>query len=293
MITSMTGFGRGEASENGIQVIVEIKTLNSRYLDISTRMPNTINDKELDMKELIQKKIKRGKVNIHVYVDKAEIGETDITISPKLVKSYSRILEQIRTVANISEPVEMSDLIKFDDIFVKRPEDEKTIKKIWLLTCEATQQALNMVVRMREKEGNQLLNELKTQVNGISVQLNDIIRLSKKRAPDAMEKLRDRLSVLLKDDEVDPERLEQEVAILVDKMDIQEEVIRLQSHLKFFLEALGSSDSVGRRLNFLSQEINRELNTIGSKANDFEISHLVVYAKEKLEQIREQVQNIE
>ncbi len=293
MITSMTGFGRGEASENGIQIIVEIKTLNSRYLDISTRMPNTINDKELDMKELIQKKIKRGKVNIHVYVDKAEIGETDITISPKLVKSYSRMLEQIRTVANISEPVEMSDLIKFDDIFIKRPEDEKTIKKIWLLTCEATQQALNMVVRMREKEGNQLLNELKTQVNGISVQLNDIIRLSKKRAPDAMEKLRDRLSVLLKDDEVDPERLEQEVAILVDKMDIQEEVIRLQSHLKFFLEALGSSDSVGRRLNFLSQEINRELNTIGSKANDFEISHLVVYAKEKLEQIREQVQNIE
>lgn len=293
MITSMTGFGRGEASENGIQIIVEIKTLNSRYLDISTRMPNTINDKELDMKELIQKKIKRGKVNIHVYVDKAEIGEPDITISPKLVKSYSRILEQIRTVANISEPVEMSDLIKFDDIFIKRPEDEKTIKKIWLLTCEATQQALNMVVRMREKEGNQLLNELKTQVNGISVQLNDIIRLSKKRAPDAMEKLRDRLSVLLKDDEVDPERLEQEVAILVDKMDIQEEVIRLQSHLKFFLEALGSSESVGRRLNFLSQEINRELNTIGSKANDFEISHLVVYAKEKLEQIREQVQNIE
>lgn len=293
MITSMTGFGRGEASENGIQVIVEIKTLNSRYLDISTRMPNTINDKELDMKELIQKKIRRGKVNIHVYVDKAEIGEPDITISPKLVKSYSRLLEQIRTVANISKPVEMSDLIKFDDIFIKRPEDEKTIKKIWLLTSEATQQALNMVVRMREKEGNQLLNELKTQVNGISVQLNDIIRLSKKRAPDAMEKLRDRLSVLLKDDEVDSERLEQEVAILVDKMDIQEEVIRLQSHLKFFLEALGSSDSVGRRLNFLSQEINRELNTIGSKANDFEISHLVVYAKEKLEQIREQVQNIE
>lgn len=293
MITSMTGFGRGEASENGIQVIVEIKTLNSRYLDISTRLPNTINDKELDLKELIQKKIKRGKVNLNVYVDKAETGEPDITINPKLVKSYGKILEQIRTAANLSQPVEMSDLIKFEDIFIKRPEDEETIKKIWLLICEATQQALNMVVKMRQKEGDQLLNELKNQVGGISVQLNDIIKLSKKRAPDAMEKLRDRLSVLLKDDEVDPERLEQEVAILVDKMDIQEEVIRLQSHLKFFQEALNSNDSVGRRLNFLSQEINRELNTIGSKANDFEISHLVVYAKEKLEQIREQVQNIE
>jgi len=293
MITSMTGFGRGDSSENGIQVMVEIKTLNSRYLDISTRMPNTINDKELDLKELIQKKIKRGKVNIHVYVDKAETGEPDITINPKLVKSYGKILEKIRTVAGLSQPVEIRDLIKFDDIFTKRPEDEETIRKIWLLTCEATQQALKMVVKMRQKEGDQLLNELKTQVDGIAVQLDDIIRLSEKRAPDAMEKLRDRLSILLKADEVDPERLEQEVAILVDKMDIQEEVIRLQSHLKFFHEALASSDSVGRRLNFLSQEINRELNTIGSKANDFKISHLVVYAKEKLEQIREQVQNIE
>ena len=293
MVISMTGFGRGEASEDGIHVTVEIKTLNSRYLDVSTRLPNSINHKELDLKELIQSRVNRGKVNVNVYVDKARTGEPDITFSPQLVKSYGKMMEQLRQTAGISESVNLQDILHFEDIFVKRPEDEETIKKIWKLAQNASQNALGMMMRMREKEGDQLKNELNNLIKGIESQLDNVIKLSEKRAPEAMDRLKGRLSVLLKDDEVDPERLEQEIALLVDKMDIQEEVIRLKSHLKFFLEALNSEDTVGRRLNFLSQEINRELNTIGSKANDSEISHLVVYAKEKLEQIREQVQNIE
>ncbi len=293
MVISMTGFGRGEASDDGIHVTVEIKTLNSRYLDVSTRLPNSINHKELDLKELIQSRVNRGKVNVNVYVDKARTGEPDITFSPQLVKSYGKMMEQLRQTAGISESVNLQDILHFEDIFVKRPEDEETIKKIWKLAQNASQNALGMMMRMREKEGDQLKNELNNLIKGIESQLDNVIKLSEKRAPEAMDRLKSRLSVLLKDDEVDPERLEQEIALLVDKMDIQEEVIRLKSHLKFFLEALNSEDTVGRRLNFLSQEINRELNTIGSKANDSEISHLVVYAKEKLEQIREQVQNIE
>lgn len=293
MIISMTGFGRGEASENGIRVTVEIKTLNSRYLDISTRLPQTINDKELILKELIQQKVKRGKVNMLVYVDKTETGQPDITFSPEMVKSYGNMLEQLKSVANITEPILLNDIMNFEDIFVKQPEDEATIKKTWLLTKKASEKALKMVVRMRQREGGQLKNELKSLIDGVAGQLDDVIHLSQERAPQAMQRMKERLSNLLDDDNIDPERLEQEIAILVDKMDIQEEVIRLKSHLKFFHEALESDDSVGRRLNFLSQEINRELNTIGSKANDSEISHLVVYAKEKLEQIREQVQNIE
>lgn len=293
MITSMTGFGRGNASENGMQVTVEIKTLNSRYLDISSRLPQSISDKELVLKEIVQEKIKRGKVNINVYVDKTRTGQPDFTFSPELVQSYGAMLEQIKLKANISKPVYLSDLMKFEDIFIRRPEDKETIKKTWNLTKQAMGDALEMVLKMRLKEGEQLKNELKNQVDGIAGQLKDVMRLSKERAPQALDRMKDRLAILLKDDEIDPERLEQEIAILVDKMDIQEEVIRLKSHLKFFLEALDSDDSVGRRLNFLSQEINRELNTIGSKSNDSEISHLVVYAKEKLEQIREQVQNIE
>ncbi len=293
MIISMTGFGRGNATENGMQVTVEIKTLNSRYLDISSRLPQSISDKELVLKEFVQDKIKRGKVNINVYVDKTRTGQPDFTFSPELVQSYGAMLEQIKLKANISKPVHLSDLMKFEDIFIRRPEDKETIKKTWNLTKQALDDALEMVLKMRIKEGGQLKNELKSQVDGIAGQLDDVMRLSKERAPQALDRMKDRLAILLKDDEIDPERLEQEIAILVDKMDIQEEVIRLKSHLKFFLEALDSDDSVGRRLNFLSQEINRELNTIGSKSNDSEISHLVVFAKEKLEQIREQVQNIE
>jgi uncharacterized protein (TIGR00255 family) len=293
MITSMTGFGRGEANENGIRVTVEIKTLNSRYLDISTRLPQSISDKELRLKEIIQQKIKRGKVNLLVNVDKTQTGQPDITFSPDLVKSYGKMLEKLKFLANISEPILLDDLMKFDDIFIKRPEDEETIKKTWNLTRTATENALQMVVKMRQKEGDQLRNELKTQVDGIAVQLDDVIRISEERAPQALKRMKDRITTLLSDNEIDQDRMEQEIAILIDKMDIQEEVIRLQSHLKFFQEALESKESVGRRLNFLSQEINRELNTIGSKANDSEISHLIVYAKEKLEQIREQVQNIE
>jgi uncharacterized protein (TIGR00255 family) len=293
MITSMTGFGRGEANENGIRVTVEIKTLNSRYLDISTRLPQSISDKELRLKEIIQQKIKRGKVNLLVNVDKTQTGQPDITFSPDLVKSYGKMLEKLKFLANISEPILLDDLMKFDDIFIKRPEDEETIKKTWNLTRTATENALQMVVKMRQKEGDQLRNELKTQVDGIAVQLDDVIRISEERAPQALKRMKDRITTLLTDNEIDQDRMEQEIAILIDKMDIQEEVIRLQSHLKFFQEALESKESVGRRLNFLSQEINRELNTIGSKANDSEISHLIVYAKEKLEQIREQVQNIE
>lgn len=293
MITSMTGFGRGEANEDGIRVTVEIKTLNSRYLDISTRLPQSINEKELKLKEIVQQKITRGKVNLVINVDKTQTGQPDVTFSPELVNSYGKMLEKLKFLANISEPILLGDLMKFDDIFIKRPEDEETIEKTWMLAEVASKKALDMVVKMRLKEGSQLKKELKNQVDGIAEQLEDVIRLSEERAPQALNRMKERISTLLADGDIDPDRMEQEIAILVDKMDIQEEIIRLQSHLKFFQEALESSDSVGRRLNFLSQEINRELNTIGSKANDSEISHLIVYAKEKLEQIREQVQNIE
>ncbi|MEX2601635.1 MAG: YicC/YloC family endoribonuclease [Balneolaceae bacterium] len=293
MITSMTGFGRGEASHDGLLVTVEIKTLNSRYLDVSARMPSQISNKELSLKEQIQEKIHRGKVNVSVNVNKSRTGEPDITYSPELVKSYSKMLDEIKNVSNISRPLELRDLLRFEDIFINKPEDESTIELIWKLVKEATSNALETVNRMREKEGGQLKEELNNQILGIEELLESITSMAVERAPDAQKRLKDRLANLLTDDKVDPERLEMEIALLADKMDINEEIVRLKSHLKFFHEALESSESVGRRLNFLCQEINRELNTIGSKANDTGISHQVVFAKEKLEQIREQVQNIE
>jgi len=293
MIRSMTGFGRGESSSNGFQVTVELKTLNSRYLDISIRLPKSIQPHEFDIKEIIQDKLSRGKVHFIVNVEKTKDASPDITYNSDLVKAYGRMLEQMKIVANIQEPLQMRDLLQFEEIFENQEEDEEQIKTIWNCTKSALNDALNHLNTMRTQEGEELKNDLYTQITDISEMLKTVEGLSQKRAPEIREKLQSRIKTMVVDETIDPERMEMEIALLVDKMDINEEIIRLQSHLKFFQEALDNSEAVGRRLNFLCQEINRELNTIGAKANDSTIAHHIVLGKEKLEQIREQVQNIE
>lgn len=293
MIRSMTGFGRGESAKNNIHVTVEVKTLNSRYLDISPRMPGSIQDKELDLKEMVQKRLSRGKVLLNVYVDKSKMGLIDTTYNAEKLKSYSKMLEEMRSIANIDNPLKLQDLLEFNDLFESRKEDEKNLEIIWECTQEALESGLELLNTMREKEGKELETDLKKQIHDISDLLKNIKQKSSQRAPETREKLTERIQKMVSDEHFDPDRMEMEIAILVDKMDINEEAVRLQSHLKFFLEALDGEQPVGRRLNFLCQEINRELNTIGSKANDSSIAHDVVIGKEKLEQIREQVQNIE
>jgi len=289
----MTGFGRGEATQDNIRVTVEVKTLNSRYLDISPRLPGSIQNKELDLKEIGQQHLSRGKVLINAYVDKSAMGLIDTTYNAEKLKKYAGMLKEMRTIATIDEPLKLSHLLEFDDIFESRKEDEKNLKVIWDCTKEATREGLTLLNNMRQKEGQELGDDLKKQIHDISVLLEKITEQSSQRAPETRKKLTERIQKMVSSDSFDPDRLEMEIAILVDKMDINEEAVRLQSHLKFFLEALEGEQPVGRRLNFLCQEINRELNTIGSKANDSDIAHHVVIGKEKLEQIREQVQNIE
>lgn len=293
MIISMTGFGRGDSAAGEFQVTVEVKTLNSRYLDVSARMPQNIQHYEIKVKEAVQKKLSRGKAHVSVNVEKTSDTKPDITFNEDKLKSYSKMLEQIKFIGNVSEPIKVSDLMKFDGIFETKREDEEQIETIWKCTSEALEQALSNLNSMRQKEGAELKSDLENQINSISGMLTKVNQLSKERAPDVREKLHSRIKSLVSDDNFDPDRMEMEVALLVDKMDINEEIIRLQSHLKFFLEALESDSPVGRRLNFVCQEINRELNTIGSKANDSEISQHIVLGKENLEKIREQVQNIE
>lgn len=293
MITSMTGFGRGESSSNGFLVTVEIKTLNSRYLDISVRMPQSILHKELSVKEFVQKKLSRGKVSININLERTSDRNADIRLNSELVKGYSEILEQLRTEANIEEPVQVRDILQFNNLFETRKEDEKEIEIIWNYSTKALDAALDNLNRMRQKEGTELKADLVNQINAIADMLQTVNEISEQRAPETRERLHERIRKMVSEDTFDPERMEMEVALLVDKMDINEEIIRLQSHLKFFIEALEADEAVGRRLNFLCQEINRELNTIGSKANDSKIAHHIVLGKERLEQIREQVQNIE
>ncbi|PWN06553.1 YicC family protein [Rhodohalobacter mucosus] len=289
----MTGFGRGESSSGGFLLTAEVKTLNSRYLDISVRMPQSMQDKELAIKEFAQGKLSRGKVNININMERTGGRQADIRLNTELVKGYGLILRQLRDESGIDEPVQISDILQFSNLFETRKEDEEELKVIWDCTRAALEEALGNLNTMRSKEGTELRTDLEKQINGIAEILETVSEISEKRAPEVREKLHERIRKMVNDDNFDPERMEMEVALLVDKMDINEEIIRLQSHLKFFIEALDADEAVGRRLNFLCQEINRELNTIGSKANDSKIAHHIVLGKEKLEQIREQVQNIE
>lgn len=293
MIHSMTGFGRGHASSNGIAITAEAKSVNSRYLDISFRLPKEIQDKELALKELIQAKINRGNINVNVRINKAETGQPEIAINPELAKGYKALLEELRDIAQIDTAVSLHDLVKFDEIFVSRERDKEILKTIWELSKQASDQALDQLVAMRAKEGEQLEKDLNQRVEDIQSKMEKVKTLTNGRAEEVRDALLERIRKLVDDDKLDDERLEMEVAVLVDKMDITEEIVRLQSHVKFFKEALISDETVGRRLKFLSQEMNREINTIGSKANNSKISQHVVYAKESLEQIREQVENVE
>lgn len=293
MITSMTGFGRGDTSSDGISVTVEIKTVNSRYLDISFRLPQSIQNKELELKKLLKKYIERGNVSLSIRVDKADTGVPEITFNENLVRGYKNMLNNLCEVAGIVEPIKLKTLLEFEDIFKSREQDQATTEKIWELTLKSAESAAEELLRMRQQEGTQLKNDLNKRIDHIDEMLGIVKEKVEGRSAEIKEELLENIKELIDSDKIDPDRLEMEVAMMVDKMDITEEIVRTQSHIKYFREAVNSDESVGRRLKFLSQEINREINTIGSKADNAEISQHVVQAKESLEQIKEQIQNVE
>ena len=289
----MTGFGRGETTENGITATVEIKSLNSRYLDVSTRLPQRLQDRELEAKELVQEYVNRGKINITVNVSEADSAGLSIAVDTNKVVGYSQIIKELKEAAGIDEPITIRDITQFNDVFINKEEDEEILEEKWKVAEKALQEALRSLLKMRTQEGNQLKNDLIDRIDFIDENIEIITNETNGRADETREKLLERINNLIDEDKIDPERLEMEVAILVDKMDVTEEIVRLRSHLKFFKEAVEQPEPAGRQLNFLTQEINRELNTIGSKANNSEIAQYVVKCKEALEQIREQVQNVE
>lgn len=293
MINSMTGFGSGHASSNEISLTVECKSVNNRYLDISLRLPRTLQCKELKLKELIQTKVGRGSLNLQITIDKAEKGKPDVAINKELAKGYKKLLNELRDTAEIDDSISLSDLMEFDAIFDSQTPVKEKADTLWPLILQATEDSLKELNQMRRQEGKQLQQDIYERIEHIEKMLKNIQKLIKNRAAEMHQHLLDRIQNLVDDNQIDEDRLEMEVAILVDKIDITEEIIRLQSHIKFFKEALDTDIAVGRRLKFLCQEMNREINTIGSKCNHSQISQLVVQSKESLEQIREQVFNIE
>ncbi len=292
MIKSMTGFGRGKIEDGGKELMVEIKTVNHRYCDIYIKMPRQISFLEDKVREVIRKKISRGKVDVYITYDDFSEDSKDIIIDRALAEAYNRSVQLLRDEFGLKDDISVSLIARFPDVLrVEKPEEDE--ERIWSLLSVALNDALDALINMRQIEGEGLMHDLLERTTIIE---NNIKEISI-RAPEVVKeykcKLENRIKELLDQQIVDENRLAMEVAIFADRCSIDEELVRLGSHIKQLRETLKLSQPVGRKLDFLLQELNREINTIGSKANDLIITNQVVEIKSELEKIREQIQNIE
>ena len=292
MVTSMTGYGRGEASSGAHIVSVELRSVNNRFLEIALRLPRSLSLRENDCKEIIRRTIGRGKINGTVTLDRGTTEAAGLRINPENAKAYYRLLRDLKKSLRLREQIRLEHLLHFSEI-LEQEEEPAADEAVWTLVRTALDAAVADLQMMRQKEGRELEKDFRSRIALLNERLDEVERLSKAQVPRERERIKERIRQLLDDEHVDEGRLELEIALLADRLDVTEECVRFRSHNKFFLEALSGTDSPGRRLNFLIQEINREANTIGSKSNAQEITHLVVGIKEELEKIREQLQNVE
>ena len=291
MIKSMTGYGKANLSEDAREYQVEIKSVNHRYLDISVKMPRVISYLEEEVKKEIASKVKRGKIDVFITFENNSTQGKEIKINTEIAKIYIDELKKLAKQENILANIEVTEISKFPDVLsIKNEQDDETIKNELL---ETVSQATIKLVQMRTNEGSKIAEDLSRRIKTIQEKVKDISSLSTRLIEEYVVKLEGRIKEILKNQEVDEARLAQEVVIYADKCSIEEEVTRLKSHISQFEKLLNSEEAIGKKLDFLIQEMNRETNTIGSKANNLEITNGVIDIKTQLENIREQIQNIE
>ena len=291
MIKSMTGYGKYNLEYDCRGYQVEIKTVNHRYLDISVKMPKTLSFLEEDIKREISSKIKRGKVEVFIAFENKTDEGIDVTINKELANIYIKELRELANIENISSSLEVTEIAKFPDVLkIKTCQDEEKIKEEMLL---AVKRATEQNIDMRKTEGEKIANDLLTRIEKISNIVNEISEKSTGLIEEYVVKLEKRIKDILKTEEIDKSRLAQEVVIYADKCSIEEEITRLKSHIYQLNNLLNTDDSIGKKLDFIIQEMNRETNTIGSKSNNLDITNRVIDIKTELEDIREQIQNIE
>ncbi len=292
MIKSMTGYGRGQQIVDGREITVEIKSVNHRYFEFSARVPRAYGYLEEKLKSFIQGKVSRGKVDVGVTIFNIEGKDAQIEVNQSIAVGYIDALRKANETIGLTDDLALSQLIRLPDIFnvIKTTEDEEVI---WNLVKVVAEEALNNFVAMRETEGQKMKEDIKSRLTYIS----DLVAKVESRSPMVTEAYRERLynkiTEILNDKKIDEQRILTEAAIFSEKTAVDEETVRLKSHIHQFTELLDSKESVGRKLDFLIQEFNRESNTIGSKAQDVEITRIVVELKSEIEKIREQIQNIE
>lgn len=290
---SMTGFGLGEVANNEYKLKVEIKTVNHRYNEIFIRLPRHLNYLEDNLKKLIKEYVHRGKVDVYVdfeYIDKSTV---DVNVDIPLALSYKNALNQLKDELELNDKILLKDIIHISDVIKM---DKKEIDKdaIWKIFKETFEIALKDLSSMKLNEGESLKEDILLKLES----MKGVITIISERAPfvviEYKDKLHERIANLLDENLVlDEERFNTEIAFFADKSSIDEEIVRLNSHINQFYDILEEDGPIGRKIDFLIQELNREINTIGSKANDIIISKNVVEVKSELEKIREQIQNIE
>jgi uncharacterized protein (TIGR00255 family) len=294
MVHSMTGFGRGRATVDGTTADVELRSVNKRHHDVSLRIPDALADREGDIQTRLTEAFERGRflVDIEVAADEEEALPIDLDTEKAL--AYKKLLERLSSAAQIQEPIRLEHLMQFDDLFVASEEArDVAADEMWPAVEAALNEAIDALQSMRAQEGKALRSDLADRIDAIEDNLDTIEDRAPERVRERQARLQERLDELVADDRIDPDRLETEIALLADKLDVTEECVRLRSHLEMFREAMGADEPAGRKLKFITQEIHRESNTIGAKANDETISRCAVQIKEEIEKIREQISNVE
>lgn len=288
----MTGFGRAEIKNSRFEITVEIRSLNNRFLDIGLKLPKSLNPYEYILKGLTKKKILRGKLTAVVNFKNLVLENGDLRLNQETVQFYHQLLEKIKSQTGIKDEITLDHLLQFKEFI--EPEEavfqDDEIKKV---LTDAFDKALENLDAMRRQEAENICVDIYSRLKKIKTALNSITEKAKNSPRLELDKLYNRLQERINNKEVDKDRLELELAIIADRVDVTEECIRLSSHLDLFKDVLDNKDEVGKQLTFLLQEMHRETNTIGSKTSDISISHEMIRLKEEIEKLREQIQNLE
>ena len=293
MITSMTGFSRYELTEKGCQVVVEIRSLNNKFLDVSVKLPRRLTEYEDDLKKIVHQEISRGKIDVTVSLGGLDEIVQKVAVNAPLARQYIKAFKQLEYECGTPIAVKPEDLLKIEDLF-EYSISNKQLQWVKSVVEKSLKKALKELKKHKQEEGKNLIKEIRSYIRSIAHSLKKIQKIAKSRHTEDYKQLRERIIKLVQDTEMlDQRRLELEIAIMAERFDVTEECVRIESHLKLFIDALASSGTVGRRLDFILQELNREANTISAKSNNVAISQEVVHIKEEIERLKEQVRNIE
>ena len=291
MIKSMTGYGRGNISKNDREYQIEIKSVNHRYLDISVKMPRQLSYLEDAIKKEISSKVKRGKIDVFITFNNNSLEGRTIKINTELAHAYVEELKKLSEKENILSDIQVTEISKYPDVLnIQNEQDDDKLKEE---VIEVVNIAIDNFISMRKVEGSKISEDLLKRLDYIQEKVKEISQLSTGLIEEYVVKLETRIKEILIDQEIDKQRLAQEVVIYADKCSVEEEITRLNSHILQFKNLLNSDEAVGKKLDFIVQEMNRETNTIGSKANNLDITNRVIDLKTEIENIREQIQNIE